>query len=108
MNVTANWSWAVGLLLVAGASLGADEPPEKVPTEVKQAEQSLTKWLGGFKHQTPEEVRKALGAPTMETTWLFEEKKEPLLKYRIGDSTVLSLYFRKGRVIKVGLHLLPL
>jgi hypothetical protein len=105
--MTARWGWAVSLWLVAAASLVGNEPVETIPKEVKQAEQTLGKWLDGFKHQTPEEVRKALGAPTKETTWLFQETKEPLLKYRIGDSTELSLYFRKGRVIKVGLHLLP-
>jgi len=103
----ARWSWAVSLLLVAATSLVAKEPLGKVPKEVKQAEQTLTKWLDGFRRQTPEEVRKSLGTPTKETTWLFEEKKEPLLKYKIGDTTELSLYFHKGRVVKVGLHLLP-
>jgi hypothetical protein len=106
-NTTASWSWAVGLLLAAAASPGAERPLEKVPREVKQAEQALTKWLDGFKHQTPEEVRKSIGAPTKETTWLFREKKELLLEYRIGDSTQLSLYFHKGRVVKAGLLLLP-
>jgi hypothetical protein len=105
--MTVRLSWAVGLLLVVTASLVANESLEKVPKEVKQAEQTLTKWLDGFKHQTPEEVRESLGAPTKETTWLFKEKKELLLEYKIGDSTQLSLYFYKGRVVKVSLHLLP-
>ena len=105
--MAATWSWAVGLLLVTGASLGADEPLEKVPREVKQAEQALTKWMDTFRHQTPDEVRESLGPPTKETTWLLQERKEPLLRYKIGDSTQLSLYFSKGRVVKVALHFLP-
>lgn len=104
--MAASGSWVVGVLLVA-ASLGPEVVLAQVPKEVKQAEQTLIKWLDGFKDQTPEEVRKGLGAPAKETTWLFEEKKEPLLKYKIGDSTELSLYFVRGRVVKVGLHLLP-
>jgi hypothetical protein len=105
--MTARWSWGIALLFVVGASLGADDPLEKLPVEVKQAEETLTKWVDGFKHDTSQEIRQTLGAPTKETTWLFEEKKEPLLKYKIGDTTVLSLYFHKGRVVKMGLHLLP-
>src|SRR5262245_1368769 len=102
-----HWSWVVGLLLAAVPSVNADEPPGRIPKEVKQAEQTLTKWLDGFIDQTSEGIRKSLGAPKKETTWLFEEKKELLLKYRIGDTTELSLYFHKERVVKAGLHLLP-
>jgi hypothetical protein len=79
----------------------------KAPPEVRQAEQTLTNWLDGFTGQTQEQVRKSLGAPAKETRWLFNEKEEPLLKYKIGDSTELSLYFHNGRVVKVGLLLLP-
>jgi hypothetical protein len=117
MKMRARWSWVIGLLLVAVTSLVAGcekakvvtdgDPPEKVPKEVKQAEQLLTKWLDGFKNQTSEEVQKSLGAPSKESTWLFKEKKELLMKYKIGDSTELSLYFSQGRVVKTGLHLLP-
>jgi len=105
--MTALGSWAFGLLLVAGGGFDADERVDKIPKEIQQAEKTLTRWLDGFNDQTPEQVRKSLGAPVKEITWLYEEKKEPLLKYKIGDSTELSLYFAKGRVVKVGLHLLP-
>ena len=105
--MTALGSWACGLLLVAGVGFGADERADKIPKEIQQAEKTLARWLDGFKDQTPEQVRKALGAPAKEITWLYEEKKEPLLKYKIGESTELSLYFFKGRVVKVGLHMLP-
>jgi len=105
--MTARWSWSVALLFVVGTSFGANDSLEKLPVEVKQAEQTLTKWVDGFKHASPEEVRQSLGAPTKETTWLFQEKKEPLLKYKIGDTTELSLYFHKGRVVKTALHILP-
>jgi hypothetical protein len=98
--------WVVALLLAA-TSLVANEPLENIPKEVKQAEQTLTMWLDGFKQRTPDEVRKSLGAPTKETAWLFNEKKELLLKYKLGDTTELSLYFHNGRVVKVSLHLLP-
>jgi hypothetical protein len=94
-------------MLVAATSLVARGPLEKAPKEVQQAEQTLTKWLDGLKGRTAEDVRKSLGAPTKKTSWLFKEKKQPLLEYKIGDSTELSLYFYEGRVVKVGLHLLP-
>jgi hypothetical protein len=105
--MTARWGWAVGLVLVAATGLVARGPAEKFPKEVKQAEQALTRWLDGLKGRTAEEVRKSLGPPTKESTWLFEEEKQPLLVYKVGDSTELSLYFHKGRVVKAGLHLLP-
>jgi hypothetical protein len=84
-----------------------DKQEGKIPKEVREAEQTLTKWLNGFNSQTSGEIREALGNPATETSWLFREKKEPLLKYKVGDSTTLSLYFHEGRVVKAGLSLLP-
>ena len=98
---------AFGLLLVVCVGLAAEERVDKIPKEIQQAEKTLTKWMDGFRDQTPDQVRKSLGAPAKETTWLYEEKKEPLLKYKIGVSTDLSLYFAKGRVVSVSLHVLP-
>jgi hypothetical protein len=104
----ARWMWAVGLLLVVGVGPGQEtKPANKWPKEVRQAEETLTRWLSDFTGQTADQVRKALGAPTKETHWLYEEKKEPLLKYKLGDSTELSLYFHQGRIVKAGLQLLP-
>src|ERR1700674_3470350 len=109
MNVMTRWILAVSVLFVAGVGRVTEkEPVDTFPKEVRQAEQTLTRWLNGLVGKTPDEIRKALGAPTKETHWLFEEKKELLLKYRVGDSTELALYFGpERRVIKVGLHLLP-
>jgi hypothetical protein len=104
----ARWLLAFGLLLVAGVGTGEEtRPVDNLPREVRQAEQVLTRWLQGFIGQTPEQVRKALGAPTKESHWILEEKKEPCLKYKLGEGTELALYFRGGRVLKAGLHLLP-
>ncbi len=98
---------AFGLLLVVCVGLAAEERGDKIPNEIQQAEKTLTKWVDGFTDQTLERVRKSLGAPAKETTWLNEEKKELLLKYNIGVSTDLSLYFANSRVVKASLHLLP-
>ena len=84
-----------------------DQQIEKVPKDARAAERALTKWLNGFKAMTSDEVREALGDPANETVWLFEEKREPLLEYKVGNSTTLSLYFHRGRVVKAALHLLP-
>jgi hypothetical protein len=102
------WSCTVGLLFIGmtGQSI-ADDKPAKVPEEIQQAENTLTKWINGFRGQTLAEIRKSLGDPSTETTWLFKEKKEPLLKYQIGKTTELSLRFYGGRVVSVALHLLP-
>lgn len=101
------WCWAICLLIVAGISLGADERRDMIPKDIKEAEQKLTKWISGFEGQTLMDVRKTLGAPDKETSWIFEEKKELALQYKVGDSTKLSLYFHEGRVVKVALHLIP-
>jgi uncharacterized Zn finger protein (UPF0148 family) len=107
---------AVVLFLVACAGCGAEkrvdkipkeEREDKIPKEIQQAEKTLTKWLDGFKNQTQEQVRKSLGAPAKEGTWFSTEKKEPLLKYEIGVSTELSLYFASERVVKASLQFLP-
>lgn len=95
----------LALFLVAGVVVGADEPADKIPPAVRQAEKALTKWVDGLKGQTVEQIRDALGPPTKEETW--GEDKELLLKYQIGKSTGLSLYFYEGHVIKASLHLLP-
>ena len=103
------WICTVGLILVGmtGLTLADEKQTAKVPEEIQQAENTLTKWLNGFRGQTQAEIRKALGDPSTESTWLFKEKKEPLLKYQIGKTTVMSLHFYGGRVVSVDLHLLP-
>ena len=105
--MTVRWYGVICLLVVAGISCGADERRQTIPKEVQQAEQKLTKWLKGFDGQTTEKVRKTLGAPDKEDSWEFEEKQEPVLRYKVGDSTELSLFFHDGQVVKAGLHLLP-
>jgi hypothetical protein len=92
-----------------GASLcAAKDPADKIPKEVRQAEQSLSRWLDSFDGMTPEQVRKSLGAPAKESSWLYEDKKVPLWKYQVGETTTLSLYFgTRGRVVKVSLFFLP-
>ena len=103
------WSCAVGLLLVGitGPTTADEKESAKVPQQVQQAEKALTKWLNGFKGQTQAEIRKALGAPSAESTWLFKDKKEPLLTYKIGETTNMYLSFYEGRVVLADLHLLP-
>jgi hypothetical protein len=92
---------------MTGLTIADEKQTAKVPEEIQQAENTLTKWLSGFRGQTQAEIRKALGDPSTETTWLFKEKKEPLLKYKIGKTTDMSLHFYEGRVVSVSLHLLP-
>src|SRR6478735_5035841 len=104
--MTARWRWAFCLLVVAGVTLGADGRREKIPKDVQQAEQRLNKWLSTFEDQSTADVRKTLGMPDEEETWEFEKKSEPLLKYKVGETTELSLYFHDGKVVKTSLHLL--
>src|SRR5262245_43118887 len=92
--------FAVGVLLTIGTLLGADEPVPGPPKEIKQAEQTLSKWLATLKNQPVKDVRKALGPPTKEDSWLFEETKQPLLHYKIGDGGSLRLYVYKDRLSK--------
>ena len=107
--MTLPWTSAIGLVLIAlaGASIAEGQQTEKVPKDIQHAEKTLTKWLNGLKGKTPEEIRKALGDPSKETTWLFKAEKQMLLKYKIGDSAELSLSFYEGRVIVADLHLMP-
>src|SRR5262245_28930530 len=107
MNMSVKWVCALGLLLVVSVGHAADKPSDNVPKEIKQAEQTLTTWLDGFKFKTPDEVRKSLGPPTKESTWQHKEVSDLLLKYKITESTELSLFFANGRVVKAALHLLP-
>jgi hypothetical protein len=109
MKMRLRWSCGAGLLLVAiaGLTIAEEQQVAKVPKEVQQADKLLTNWLIEFKGQTAEEIRKAIGDPAEETTWVYKEKKEPLLKYTIGESSNMSLYFFEGRVVAVDLHLLP-
>jgi hypothetical protein len=95
-------TWALGLFSGRHGGLGTN----KVPKAVRRAEQSLVTWLDRLRRQTQEQVRESLGAPAKEGTWIREEKEEPLLKYEVGESTTLSLYFFKGRVIKTSLQVL--
>jgi hypothetical protein len=92
---------------MSGLTIADEKQPVKVPEEIQQAEKTLTKWLNGFRGQTQAEIRKALGVPSTEATWLFKEKNEPMLKYQIGKTTELSLRFYGGHVVSVALHLLP-
>ena len=94
------WSWRVW-------HRAQDEPLTKVPKEVKHAEAALTKWLDGFEDLTRDEVASRLGKPAEETTWMFEDKKEPLLIYRVGKTTKLSIYLSRNRVAQAALHFLP-
>jgi hypothetical protein len=79
---------------------------QNVSKDVREANQTLIKWLKGFKNKTADDVRKALGDPTDENVWSSGEKNELLLNYELGNSTSLSLYFYKNRVVKASLHLL--
>jgi hypothetical protein len=97
----------VGLIVAAVGLSGQRAQAERIPQDVRRAEQTLTRWLNGFDGQTLGQVRQSLGAPSVESSWLYKEKREPLLKYRLSESTELSLYFVKGRVVKPSLHLLP-
>jgi hypothetical protein len=92
---------------VSGHSAAANLSAEKIPKDVLDAERLLSKWVNGFKTQNADQVREALGEPASETVWLFQEKKEPLLKFKVGGNATLSLYFHKDRVVKGGLHFLP-
>lgn len=104
------WICVTGLLLatIAGATIAQEKQVAKVPKEVQQADKVIIDWLKGLKGQTDKEIRKALGDPAEETTWLNKGNKEPLLKYKLGESTSLSLYFFDERVVTVSLQLLPL
>jgi hypothetical protein len=98
---------AFGVALVLAVGLRAESPIDKLPEEIRQSEQTLTKWLKGFKDQTPEQVQKALGKPTEQTTWPLDGRKELLLKYQLTEGTQVSFYFHQKKVVKVSLHLLP-
>jgi hypothetical protein len=99
-------SFAIGVLLLAGLTLGADEPAG-APKEVQQAEKTLTKWLGAMKGKALKDVRKSMGVPTNETTWTYEKSEQPLLKYKIGEAGMLSLYFFKEQVVAVKFSIAP-
>ena len=47
------------------------------------------------------DIRKLLGVPARETTWVFEDTMQPLLKYKVGDGGIVNLYVHKERVILV-------
>lgn len=107
IQMTPRWIWTTCLLVVAGISFAADKRGDTIPKDIQHAEQKLTNWMNEFKDQTPTQIRKTLGAPEMEETWEFEKKKEPLLHYKVSDTTKLSIYFHQGKAVKIGLHLLP-
>jgi hypothetical protein len=96
------WSLAIIIGLVLVAPLGADDQPAGVPKDVQQAEKAIAKWLGDLKGKSVKDIRKSLGAPTKETTWPFEDTKQPLLKYKVGENGELRLYTYKERVVEVG------
>ena len=98
--------WIIGTIVVIVASVGivtAREKPENLPKEVRQAEETLTKWMKGFEGQTPEEIRKSLGKPDQETDWLFRGEKQPLYRYQVSATTKLSIYFNEGRAVQARL-----
>jgi hypothetical protein len=101
------WFWVAGLVLLAGASLNAkDAPADRLTKEVRQADQTVQRWLDGLHDKTLEEIRASLGTPTKEADWEFKGKKQPLLTYQIGATGKLSVYFYMGRVVKASYLLL--
>ncbi len=88
----------IGILAACNETLGADQPPPGIPKEIKQAEQAINKWVHGFETRTVADVLATLGTPTTESIWIFKDEKQPLLKFKVGDTGMLSLYIRGGRV----------
>lgn len=104
----ARWISAAGLLVVMAVALyGQKTQANRIPQDVRQAEQTVTRWLNGFDGQTLEQVRLSMGAPIAQSSWLYKGRKEPILEYRLSGTTKLSLYFVEGRVVKPSLHFLP-
>ena len=109
MNKMARWAvlGLIGFFLVIGAGLcDQKKPADRIPREVRQAEQTISKWVNGFKGQTEQQVRQALGPPAQALTWEFKGKDEPYLKFKVGEKAELWLYFYDGKVVTPSMHFL--
>jgi len=109
MNRMARWIGLglVGLFLAMGTGLCEQKKPaERIPREVVQAQQTISKWVNGFRGQTEQQVRQTLGTPAQTITWQFKGKDEPFLKFKVGEKTELWLYFFEGKVLTPSMHFL--
>ena len=83
------------------------EPPHDKAKEVKRVQQKLAEWLNASKDNTRDQVIKKLGMPSEKSTWEFDGKNQPLLRYRsTSPKTTLELYFHGNRVITASLQVL--
>ena len=94
------------VVLVAAACLAKDADPQRLPAEVRRAQQPILSWLDGLAGKDMQQVEQMLGEPSERRNWEFEGQRQPLLKYAYGERSELNVFFHDAKVVTASLQLI--
>jgi hypothetical protein len=90
------WSARADTPATAPASKPAEPALMKLPAEAKTGHDELAKWVNSFLARKEEEIVREFGP----TKRVIGNDGDPILHYKIGDRSTLTLYINsRGRVV---------